>query len=75
MMSRPTLRGNFCAGPTPHLDQTRRARASYPGLKALLLGIITTIRAHSALIPPPIRYTATAVYEAKKALSHNGLNY
>ena len=75
MMSRPTLRGNFCVGPTPHLGQPRRKCASYPGLNTLLLVIITTIRGHSALIPPPIRYTATALYEAKKALSHNGLNY
>ena len=70
MMSRPTLRGNFCAGPTPDLGQSRRKCASHPGLNTLLLVIITTIRAHSALIPPPMRYTATALYEA-----NNGLNF
>ena len=58
MMSRPTLAGNFCACPTPHLGRPRRKRASYPGLNTISLGTITTIRAHSALIPPPIRYSA-----------------
>ena len=43
MMSIPTPRSSFCAGPTPHVGWTRRKRASYPGLHTLLLGITTII--------------------------------
>ena len=43
MMSIPTSRSSFCAGPTPHVGRARRKRASYPGLHTLLLGITTIV--------------------------------
>ena len=55
-MSRPTLGRSFCARPNSPLGWIRREYAFYPGLNTLYLVIDTTIRAHSAIIPPAHTY-------------------
>ncbi len=59
-MSRPTLGRSFCARPSSPLGWIRREYAFYPGLNTLYLVIDTTIRAHSAIIPPAHTYKFSA---------------